>query len=146
MTNEQLILNSQRFSKYLTSRDAAVANGYLEKVKEENFLTLQTIKFKSPMTGLILGWFLGAFGGGAFYAKKIGFGTAQVIAFLLYIACMVLSMTLFANGSIDFETYSLLLACSAPIMWILYIIGLACVWKWVKKYNFQKLMEILPLL
>lgn len=144
MTNEQLILASQRFSKYLTSRDAAVANGYLEKVKEENFQTLYSIKFKNPMTGLILGWFLGAFGGGAFYAKKTGYGIIQIIAILLYIISFIPAALLLEEE--DFGFLAILMVAAALTMWILYIIGLACVWKWVKKYNFQKLMEILPLL
>lgn len=144
MTNEQLILTSQRFSKYLTSRDAAIANGYLEKVKEENFQTLYSIKFKSPMTGLILGWFLGAFGGGAFYAKKTGYGIIQIITILLYIISFIPAALLLEEG--DFGFLAILMVAAALTMWILYIIGLACVWKWVKKYNFQKLMEILPLL
>lgn len=143
MTNEQLILTSQRFSKYLTSRDAAVANGYLEKVKEENFQTLYSIKFKTPMTGLILGWFLGAFGGGAFYAKKTGYGILQIIVILLYILSSIPVLLYPA----EVGDWGVILMVGAIItMWVLYIIGLACVWKWVKKYNFQKLMEILPLL
>lgn len=144
MTKEQLILISQRLNKYLTSRDAAVANGYLEKIKEENVQTLYSIKFRSPMTGLILGWFLGAFGGGAFYAKRTGYGIIQLIATLLYFFSAFPAILLMEDG--DFGFLAVLMGVAALTMWTLYIIGLACVWKWVKKYNFQKLMEVLPLL
>ena len=96
------------------------------------------------MTGLILGWFLGAFGGGAFYAKKTGYGIIQIITILLYIISFIPAALLLEEG--DFGFLAILMVAAALTMWILYIIGLACVWKWVKKYNFQKLMEILPLL
>ena len=82
MTDERLILLSQRFSKHLTPHDTAIICDYLKNAKDEDFITLQTMELKSPTIGLVLAWFLGAFGGGAFYVKKTGFGIAQIIVCL----------------------------------------------------------------
>ena len=144
MTDERLILLSQRFSKHLIPHDNSIISDYLKKTKDEDFITLQTVELKSPTIGLVLAWFLGAFGGGAFYAKKIGFGIAQIIVWIIYMASYI--WVLLEEGNEDFGVRYVLLLFSILCFLCLIIISLVYVAKWVKKYNFQKLMEILSLL
>lgn len=144
MTDERLILLSQRLSKHLTPHDTVILSDYLKNAKDEAFITLQTVELKSPTIGLVLAWLLGAFGGGAFYAKKIGFGIAQIIAWLTYMISYI--WVTLEEGNEDFVVGYILLLLSVLCLLCLIIVSLACVGKWVKKYNFQKIMEILPLL
>lgn len=142
MTDEKILLIMPRLNKHLLSRDVAIVNGYLKNVDEEHFMTLQSFNFKSPITGLILSWILGAFGGGAFYAKRTGFGIAQILFTVLYFFSAFLYI--YQVGEEPSTLISALFPISLIAMWILYVISLICVWRWVKKYNFNKLMEILP--
>ena len=144
MTDERLILLSQRFSKHLTPHDTAIICDYLKNAKDEDFITLQTMELKSPTIGLVLAWFLGAFGGGAFYVKKTGFGIAQIIVWVTYIISYI--WVILEEENEDFGVRYVLLMFSILCFLCLIIISLVCVVKWVKKYNFQKLMEILSLL
>lgn len=144
MTDERLILITQRLSKHLTTQDTAVVSGYLKNISDDAFMTLQSVELKSPVIGIVLAWFLGAFGGGAFYAKKIGLGITQIISWSLYLFFTFYSLPEQINN--DFGVRSTFLLVSTIILLGLFFVCLACVGKWVKKYNFQKIMEILPLL
>ena len=144
MTDEKLIIVLNRFKKHLNSRDFAIVSEYLKKVNDDAFVCLQNIELKDPIIGIILAWSLGAFGGGAFYVKKIGYGIVQLLLYIFYFISMF--GYFFESLGNDFGVCSIIFICLGICVFVMFLVSLICVVKWIKEYNYKKIMEILPLL
>ncbi len=131
-------------NKQFAVQDMMIVRQKLENMTENNFMHILTIDFKKPTTTIILAWLLSGFGAGAFYAKKIGFGVAQVLVYLFYMIFYVLYIAdMYSSES---EVYVVFMGIAAIVMLILFIVSVVNARKWTQQYNFNKFMETAQLL
>lgn len=131
-------------NKQFSAQDMMIVRSKLEGMTENNFMQISNTEFKSPTTAIVLSWFLSEFGVGAFYVKKIGFGVAQILVWILY---LIFYFAYFANMcSSEGEIYNVLMSIVAIAIFILFIVGIINARKWTQQYNFNKFMETAQLL
>ena len=144
MTDEKRFLLLNIYKKHLNSPALAVVSEYQKKIDDDSYEHLLKVKLKDPIIGIVLAWFLGAFGAGAFYVKKIGYGVVQLLLYILYF--ISLFGYLFEGLSNDFGVYTIIFACLLLAFLVTFFVSVFSIVKWIKEYNYKKLMEILPLL
>lgn len=101
----------------IPAESVLILQDQLKNIPEDRTAPLAGIQLKSPLIGLILGIFLGAFGIDRFYKGNIGLGIAKLI------------LTLTVYGFVISFFWS--------------IADLFLVWKGIKKDNLQKIQSIL---
>lgn len=140
MTENRIKL-TQFLSKKLIASDVVKINNYIENIDEETLFTLLSVKLKTPLVGLLLSWFLGPYGVGAFYAGKRKFGIIQLVLLISYIVLAVL----YVIFVLPLESFiaSLMLVVLSTMILLFYIYGLIYTWIWVKQNNYNILMNIL---
>lgn len=89
----------------------------LKDISEDKVSLLSVIQLKSPIIGLILGFFLGTLGIDRFYKGDIGLGIAKLILTITYFGLII------------------------SFVWS--IVDLFLVWKGIKQDNLNKIQTIL---
>ncbi len=153
MTNEKLFSLIAKYQSNLNSQDLAIVTNYLKDKEDEHFLSLHSFPLLNPIIGFIYSWFFPMFGIGAFYAKKTYFSVFQFISYVFFM-CIYLGYPLYYGSDID-EIIDFWLSnrkigygyfffsLSFTIYITLFLIGITNVQKWIKDYNFKKLIEYL---
>lgn len=114
MESSNIAILMSTWQDKIPNENALVVQQALESVPDDKVGALGCITLKSPIIGLVLGWFFGFFGADRFYKGDIGLGITKLI---------VSFVTLFTIGAI----------------WVL--IDYFLVWKGIKRDNFSKIMQ-----
>lgn len=116
MNNNQAAMFLSQWSDSIPEGSGLMLQSRLEKLDESKIPSLATIALKSPIVGLILGLFLGAFGVDRFYKGNIGLGILKFLSIFIFIG------------------------------WIWVIIDWVLVWKGIKQDNLNKINQQLMIL
>lgn len=166
MTDEKLFSLISKFQRDLNSHDLTIVTNFLRDKEDEHFLFLQTLSLKNPTIGIVFSWVFGYLGIGAFYANKMSFGIAQLVSYIAFIGIyMGLPLAYGWNESQIYDFWfggyynydytiwygdyiskveGLFLVVSLIAYIVFFVIGVVNAQKWVKEYNFKKIMEYLP--
>ena len=129
MNSQNLALVSMTLEGKLDKQDKFLALQRCENLDDNSISLLSTINFKSPLTGLLLHWLLGIFGGGRFYKGDIALGVLYLVAFVLVCVC----------AGYDEDLFNLVF-----LLYILaYGVDFYLIYKGIQKDNFQKLQNFL---
>lgn len=147
MTDEKIFALIFQYQNQL-EEDLAIIIDLLRDKDDKCFSALQCCPLKDYKLGIVVSIFLGLLGGGAFYANKRDHGVIQLLLLLCYFFMVFLTkMDYMYNMGLINGDVEIIVACFVcyclSISFILYIIGVINVKKWVKKYNCKKIMEYL---
>ncbi len=139
MEQDRVNMFVMQHSKHFSAQDMMIVRQRLEDITEDRFMYILSLDFKSPTVAIVLSWFLSGFGVGAFYIKKIGFGIAQIIVYIMYIIFYI--MFLFSANSSSEDIWGVLMGISGLVMVILFLVGVINARKWTQQYNFKKFID-----
>ena len=141
MNSQNFALISMTLEGKLNKQDKFLALQRCENLDDSSISLLSTINFKSPLTGLLLHWLLGIFGGGRFYKGDIVHGVLYIVAFV------IIFILFYAGAVVDEEDGDEGLLGVSVILFLIYYIVLLVdfyfIYKGIQKDNWQKLATLL---
>ena len=141
MNSQNLAFISMTLENKLAQQDKFLVLQQCENLDDDSVSLFSTLNLKSPLTGLLIHWLVGIFGGGRFYKGNIMQG-------ILYIVASVVIFILFVCGAVMKEESGdeTLLGVSA-LFFLIYVIVLLAdyyfIYKGIQKDNLDKIQKFL---
>jgi len=138
-----LMQHSDKFA----ATDLPKVRAAVEQLPDSEFTRLATMDLRNPTITLVLALVLGAYGVGAFYVKKIGFGVAQIAIFAAYMFLAIGMGVLSGLAETEADVLVALIVVMVlffgllAAMLLMVIISAVKARQWTREYNIQKFNE-----